>query len=100
MEVGYQRIPSNPLVVHHVLRAAGVTDFVALGLAGEATLFAWPLTRPNSTGVVVVTEIHCQLHNRSHQVFREYDQPSVQPTKIKTGQLLDSFMLHRIETRC
>jgi len=25
---------------------------------------------------------------------------TVQPTKIKTGQLLDSFMLHRIETQC
>ena len=25
---------------------------------------------------------------------------TVQPEKIKTGQLLDSFMLHRIETQC
>jgi hypothetical protein len=54
-----------------------VADFVALGLAGEATLFAWPLTRPDSTGVAVVAEIHCQFHNQSHQAFRVYDQPSV-----------------------
>ena len=53
-----------------------MADFVALGLAGEATLFAWPLTRPDSTGVAVVAEIHCQFHNRSHQAFRVYDQPS------------------------
>ena len=25
---------------------------------------------------------------------------TVQPTKLRTGQLLDSFMLHRIETQC
>jgi hypothetical protein len=54
-----------------------VADFVALGLAGEATPFAWPLTQPTLTGVAVVAEIHCQFHNRSHQAFREYDQPSV-----------------------
>ena len=53
-----------------------MADFVAHGLAGEAALFAWPLTRPDSTGVAVVAEIHCQFHNRSHQAFRVYDQPS------------------------
>ena len=77
MEVGYQRITGNPLVVHHVLRAAGVADFAALGPVGEAILFAWPLTRPDSAGVVVAAKIHCQLHDRSHQAFHEYDQPSI-----------------------
>ena len=77
MEVGYQRIPGNPLVVHPVLHAASVADFAALGPAGEAILFAWPLTRPDSAGVAVVVEIHCQLHDRSRQAFHEYDQPSV-----------------------
>ena len=77
MEVGYQRITGNPLVVHHVLRAAGVADFVALGPAGKAIQFAWPLIQPDSTGVAVAAEIHYQLHDRSHQVFHEYDQPPV-----------------------
>ena len=45
--------------------------------AGKAILFAWPLTRPDSAGVAVAAEIHCQLHDRSHQAFHEYDQPSV-----------------------
>jgi len=25
---------------------------------------------------------------------------AVQPTKLRTGQLLDSFILHRIDTQC
>ena len=54
-----------------------MVDFVALGPTGEAAQSTWPLTQPDSTGVAVVAEIHCQLHNRSHQAFREYDQPSV-----------------------
>ena len=76
-EVGYQRILGNPLVVHPVLHAAGVADSTALEPAGKAILFAWPLTRPDSAGVAVAAEIHCQLHDRSHQAFHEYDQPSV-----------------------
>ena len=64
-------------MVHHVLRATSVADFVALGPAGEAIQFAWPLIRLDSTGVVVAAEIHYQLHDRSHQVFHEYDQPPV-----------------------
>ena len=77
-EVGYQRILGNPLVVHPVLHAAGVADSTALEPAGKAILFAWPLTRPDLTGVVVVAaEIHYQLHDRSLQEFHEYDQPSV-----------------------
>ena len=35
MEVGYQRIPSNPQVEHRVLRAAGVADFATLGPASR-----------------------------------------------------------------
>ena len=54
-----------------------MADSPALGPAGEAILFAWPLTRPDSTGVVVAAEIHCQFHDRSRQAFHEYDQPSV-----------------------
>ena len=77
MEVGYQRIPGNPLVVHHVLHATGVADSDALAPADEVIQFAWPLTRPNSAGVAVATEIHCQFHGRSRQAFHEYDQPSV-----------------------
>ena len=77
MEVGYQRIPSNPRVVPPVLHAVGVADFVALGPVGEAILFAWPLTRPNLTGVAVAAKIHCQSHGRSLQAIHEYDQPSV-----------------------
>ena len=77
MEVGYQRIPGNPLVEHHVLRAAGVANSAALGPAGETIQFAWPLTRPDSAVVAVAAEIHCQLHDQSHQAFHEYDQPSV-----------------------
>ena len=77
MEVGYQRIPGNPQVVHPVLRAAGVDDSATLGPAGEAIQFAWPLARPDLTGVAVAAEIHYQLHDRSHQAFHEYDQPPV-----------------------
>ena len=63
--------------MHHVLHAAGVADSAALAPADEVTQFAWPLARPDLTGVAVAAEIHCQLHNRSHQAFHEYDQPSV-----------------------
>ena len=77
MEVGYQIISGNLQVVHPVLRATGVADFAALGPAGEAIQFAWPLARPDLTGVAVAAEIHCQLHDRSHLAFHEYDQPSV-----------------------
>ena len=77
MEVGYQRIPGNPRVVHPVLHAAGVADFAALGPAGEAIQFAWPLIQPDSAVVTVATEIHCQSHGQSLQAIHEYDQPSV-----------------------
>ena len=77
MEVGYQRTPGNPRVEHPVLHAVGEADSVALGLTGEAAQSAWPLTRPDSTGVVVAAEIHCQSHGRSLQAFHEFDQPSV-----------------------
>jgi hypothetical protein len=77
VEVGYQRIAGNPLVEHPVLHAAGEADFVALGLAGGVIQFAWPLTRPDLMRVAVAAEIHCQLHNRSHQAFHEYDHPFV-----------------------
>ena len=63
--------------MHHVLPAAGVANSTALERADEAIQFAWPLTRPDLTGVVVAAEIHYQLHDRSHQVFHEYDQPPV-----------------------
>ena len=63
--------------MHPVPHAAGVADSTALGPAGEAIQFAWPLTRPDLTGVAVTAEIHYQLHDRSHQEFHEYDQPSV-----------------------
>ena len=63
MEVGYQRIPGNPLVAHHVLHAAtGVADSAALTPANEAIWFAWPLARPDSAVVAVAAEINCQFH--------------------------------------
>ena len=65
MEVGYQIISGNLQVVHPVLRATGVADFAALGPAGEAIRFAWPLTRPDSAVVAVAVEIHYQFHGRS-----------------------------------
>ena len=77
MEVGYQRILGNPQVEHHVLRAAGVANFAALGPTGEAIQFAWPSTRPDSTVVAVAAEIHCHSHGQSLQAFHEFDQPSV-----------------------
>ena len=63
--------------MHHVLHATGVADSVALGPAGEAIQFAWPLAWPDLAGVAVAAEIHCQFHDRSCQAFHEYDQPSV-----------------------
>ena len=89
MEVGYQRIPGNPLVEHPVLHAAGEADSVALRPAGEVVLFAWPLTRPDSAGVAVAAEIHCQSHGRSLQAFHGFDQPSV----IYGRHPLDTFLL-------
>jgi len=77
VEVGYQRIPGNPRVVHPVLHAAGVADFAALGPASEAIQFAWPLTRPDSAVTAVAAEIHCQFHGRSLRAIHGYDQPSV-----------------------
>ena len=74
----YQRIPSNPLVAHHVLHAAaGVADSAALAPADEAIRFAWPLARPDSAVVAVAAEIHCQFHGRSLRAIHGYDQPSV-----------------------
>ena len=63
--------------MHHVLHAAGVADSAALKRADEAIQFAWPLIRPDSMEVALTAEIHCQFHDRSHQEFHEYDQPSV-----------------------
>ena len=63
--------------MHHVPHATGVVDSAALERADEAIQFAWPLARPDLTGVAVAAEIHCQLHDRSHLAFHEYDQPSV-----------------------
>ena len=58
-----QRIPGNPLVVHHVLHAAGVADSVALAPVDGAIRFAWPLVRPDLAVVAVATEIHCQFRS-------------------------------------
>ena len=77
MEVGYQRIPGNPLVVHHVLHAVGLADSTALAPADGAIRFAWPLARPDLAVVAVAAEIHCQFHGQNHQVIHGYDQPSV-----------------------
>ena len=63
--------------MHPVLRATGVADFAALGPAGEAIQFAWPLIRPDSAVGAVAAEIHCQSHGQSLQAIHEYDQPSV-----------------------
>ena len=48
--------------------------------------------------------IHWIKQNQQHLTrggVAQYAQyTTAQPTKLRTGQLLDNFMLHRIDTQC
>ena len=55
--------------------------------------------------MVHVMIIHLDKTKNSKNVTRggvaQYAQyTTAQPTKLRTGQLLDNFMLHRIDTQC